>query len=147
MPDDFPAHEHHEHRGLPWSDSRLLHPFRHRGGGATSSPDHVIVRLPREVTVENAERIRKNLQKVLSSGPAVLEVDLSRVTHLDSVGGAVFITASRLAWQHGTRVIATHAGSQVRRALGQLGLRRVIDVYEGSDPGRAPGRRSGGGEQ
>ncbi|MYT16767.1 hypothetical protein YWIDRAFT_06335 [Streptomyces sp. SceaMP-e96] len=57
MPDRFAARQGHEHRRPPWSDSRLLHPFRRHAGEAPSSPDHVIVRLPRKVTIENAERI------------------------------------------------------------------------------------------
>lgn len=147
MPDDLPAHEGHKHRGLPWSGNRLLHPFRRRAGEAASAPDHVTVQLPREVTYENAERIRKNLQKVLDSGPDVLEVDLARVKHLSGDGGALFIMAYRSAQKQGTRVIATHAGPQVRYALRQLGLSRAIEVYEGSGPNDSPGGTSGGGGQ
>ncbi|MFE1776673.1 STAS domain-containing protein [Streptomyces sp. NPDC059008] len=119
---------------MSWSDSRLLHPFRRHADEAPSGPDHVIVRLPRKVTSENAEYIGAALQKALSSGPPVLEIDLARVKHLSRDGSTAFFMALRAARRHGTRLIATHAGPQVRGTLKELGLRRVIDVYEGSAP-------------
>ncbi|AWN30560.1 STAS domain-containing protein [Streptomyces sp. NEAU-S7GS2] len=134
MPDRFAARQGHEHRRPPWSDSRLLHPFRRHAGEAPSSPDHVIVRLPRKVTIENAERIGMNLQKALDSDPDVLELDLTRVKHLTANGGTAFIMTLRSARRHGTRLIATHAGPQVRGTLRQLGLSCAIDVYEASGP-------------
>ncbi|WP_338057255.1 STAS domain-containing protein [Streptomyces yunnanensis] len=109
------------------------------GSSATSSPDHIVVRLPKEVTFENAERIGKELQVAISSGPGVIEVDLVGVSHLSGDGGAAFFTALLAARWHGTRVIATHAGRQVRHTLD---LRCSSPRATCSSAWRTPGPRS-----
>ncbi|MGP8298290.1 STAS domain-containing protein [Streptomyces inhibens] len=110
--------------------------------------DHdVIVRLPREVTFENARHIGQHLRELLGSGPTVLEIDLTQVTHLSPDGGTAFLMVLETAQRQGTRMIATHAGPRVRRVLHQLGLTRLIDVYDGSASGDSARPPSGGGEQ
>ncbi len=147
MPDDSPSQGRRKHHGLEAAGRRLLHPFSNRGDRAASAPDHAIARLPREVTLENAKRIGQHFRELLGSGPTVLEIDLTEVTHLSPDGGAAFLMVLEKAQRQGTRLIATHAGPQVRRTLRQLGLTRVIDVFDGSSPGDSARPPSGGGEQ
>ncbi|MFE0192035.1 STAS domain-containing protein [Streptomyces sp. NPDC058989] len=147
MPNEFPAGEHHGRRDPQQPDSRLRHPFRRRASGAEPAPDHVTVRLPRKVTIDNVDRIKEELRQALSSGPLVLEVDLARVTRLGRDGGAVFLTALQAAKPHGTRLIATHVGPQPLSALKQLGLRRLVDMYEGDATGSTRPPPSGRGEE
>lgn len=103
-----------------------------RGASPMSRPTRE--RPARDITTGNAERIGKNLEDLLGSGPTHLEIDLRKVTYLSGDGGAVFVMALRAARAHGTRVIATHVGPQARGSLKQLGLLRVFDVHEGDGP-------------
>ncbi|MGQ4475731.1 STAS domain-containing protein [Streptomyces sp. SAS_276] len=111
--------------------SRIRHPFRRSTGSATSDADHVVVRLSGEITSKNARAIGASLREALRAPPRVLEVDLDRVTYLSSDGGTAFFMALLAARPHGTQVIVTHAGAQARATLGQLGLPRALDIYEG----------------
>ncbi|MGG7569282.1 STAS domain-containing protein [Streptomyces sirii] len=147
MPNEFPSGEHHGRHDPQQPDSRRRRPFRRQVSGTDPAPDHVTVRLPSEVTIDNVDRIKEELREALSSGPPVLEVDLARVTRLGRDGGAVFLTALQAAKPHGTRLIATHVGPQPLRALKQLGLRRLVDMYEGDAPGSARPPPSGSGEE
>ncbi|WP_405907710.1 STAS domain-containing protein [Streptomyces sp. NBC_00828] len=133
MPDSSPDRRRHGHREPLGRGNRLLHPFRHHRGVDSSDPDHVVVRLSGEITSANAEDIGNRLQDILRSGPAVLEVDLGRVTYFSNDAGTVFFMALRAA--HGTRVVATHVGPRARHTLYQLGLVRAFEVYEGDGPG------------
>ncbi|MFF0130373.1 STAS domain-containing protein [Streptomyces mirabilis] len=136
MTDSSPRRGHHDHHRPPRKGSRLLHPFRSRRSGVPLHPDHVVVQLSGEITRANAERVGKNLQDVLRSRPAVLEIDLGRVTCLSNDGTTAFFMALRAArTAEPTRVIATHVGPQPRRTLHELGLTRTFDVYEGDGPG------------
>lgn len=118
MPESAPQDFH----GLRAAGHRLLHPFQHRDRQVAASPAHVVVRLSEEITAANAGRARKRLEDVLRSRPDVLEV------------GAVFFVALYAARAHGTQVIATHVRSQAHATLTQLGLDRVLDIYQGGGP-------------
>ncbi|MGQ4383485.1 STAS domain-containing protein [Streptomyces sp. SAS_270] len=135
MPDSPLTRKPREHRGLLGADNRLLHPFRRRERGAGTGREQVVVRLSGEITAQNAGRIGKSVQGVLGSRPGVLEVDLGRVSYFSSDGGAVFFMALRAARAQGTQVIATHVGPRARATLQQLGLGRVLDIYDGDGPG------------
>ncbi|MFJ8533571.1 STAS domain-containing protein [Streptomyces sp. NPDC093591] len=104
------------------------------GREQSSAADRVVVRLSGEITAKNAGRIGRRLQQTLRSQPRVLEIDLGNVTYLSNDGGAVFFTVLRAARPQGTRVIATHVRAQPLGSLNQLGLFRVLDVYEGNGP-------------
>ncbi|WP_327591611.1 STAS domain-containing protein [Streptomyces chartreusis] len=99
-----------------------------------SASDRVAVRLSGEITSANAARIGQHLQGELRSRPAILEVNLQDVTCLGSDGGVLFFMALHTAREHRTRIIVTHVRSQVRQILSQLGLERVLDMYEGEGP-------------
>ncbi|MFF4567217.1 hypothetical protein [Streptomyces sp. NPDC001435] len=57
-------------------------------------------------------------------------------------GCAVFFMAVRTARAHGMRVVVNQVPPQARRTASQLGLERVLPLYEGDGP-----FGSGGGEQ
>lgn len=130
--------------GLRGAGRKLRHPLREfRGIGTRTASGHVVVGLSGEITSANAGRIGGKLQDVLRSRPTVLEIDLGEVTYLSADGAAAFFMGLKEARAHGTRMIVTHVPSQALGALRQLGLARVLGMYEGDGP--LPG--SGCGEQ
>jgi anti-anti-sigma factor len=122
--------------------ARLLHhPLREfRGVGTGPASEHVVVRLPGEITWTNVGHFGGSLRAVLHSRPAVLEIDLGEVSYVSGDGVVVFFTALREARARGTRMIVTHVRCRTLGALRQLGLARVLAVYEGDGPPPGPGR-------
>lgn len=122
--------------------ARLLHhPLRDfRGVGSGPASEHVVVRLSGEITSANVGHIGGSLQAVLRSRPAVLEIDLGEVSYVSGDGVVVFFTALREARARGTRMIVTHVRGRTLDALRQLGLARVLVMYEGDGPLPEPGR-------
>ncbi|MFD8387023.1 STAS domain-containing protein [Streptomyces sp. NPDC059679] len=139
MPHSSPAPNPDERQGILGPGSRLLNSFRRR---RSATAGHAIVQLRGEITGANSERVGKHLQKVLSSRPALLEIDLRDVRCLSSDGAAALFAALRAAQRQGTRLVATHVRQQPLHTLKQLGLERALELYEGNGP---PG--SGGGAQ
>ncbi|MET7355663.1 STAS domain-containing protein [Streptomyces mirabilis] len=134
MPDSSSARDPHEHRGSRSVGSRILHLFHRHAPEVVPHPDHVVVRLSGEITSENADQIGQHLREVLLTRPPILDIDLTRVTYLSSDGCRAVFIALLAARPHGTRVIVTHADSRTRPTLTQLGLTRVLDIYEEAGP-------------
>lgn len=139
MPDSSLVPNPDERRGILRLGNRLLSLLRRRG---SATAGHAIVQLRGEITAVNGERVGKHLQKVLSSRPALLEINLRDVRCLSSDGAAALFMAVRAAQKQGTRLIATHVRRQPLHALKQLGLERVPELYEENGPSE-----SGGGAQ
>lgn len=106
--------------------------------GSTPAPTltagRVAVQLSGEIDTRNARRTGRHLQHALAPGTAVLEVDLERITRIAGDGGLAFLTALKMTEPTGTRLVLTHVPPQALDALSQLGLARVLDMYEGDDP-------------
>ena len=134
MPDPAPAGDLSGRHGPRRAAHSALHLFRHRARAPMPDSDHVVVRFSGEITSGNAGRLARELRELLRSQPAVLEIDLGKVTYLSPDGGAVFFAALTAARSQRTQVIATHVGQQPGGCLDQLGLKRVLDVYEGNGP-------------
>ncbi|WP_329533164.1 STAS domain-containing protein [Streptomyces sp. NBC_01450] len=134
MPDPPSAHDPHEHHGFRGVGSRILHPFHRHTAEVVPHPGHVVVRLSGEITSENADQIGEGLREVLLTRPPILEIDLAWVTYLSCDGCRAVFIALLAARPHGTRVIVTHADSRTRPTLTQLGLTRVLDIYEETGP-------------
>ncbi|XUL92088.1 STAS domain-containing protein [Streptomyces galilaeus] len=137
MPDSSPARRTHAHSRPAGMGNRLQHPFGRGAGSTVSHADHVVVRLSGDITVKNARDVGARLRQALRAPPRVLEVDLAQVTYLSPDGGAAFFMALLSARPHSTLVIVTHAGTQSRATLNQLGLPRALDLYEGDCPDNA----------
>lgn len=118
---------------LPKFGSRLVRRLRRRNT-PTPAPGRVVVRLSGEIGTRNALRTGQRLQQALAPGPAVLEVDLKRVTRITGDGSFAFFTALKATAPSGTRLVLTHVSPQALGTLSQLGLARVLEMYEGDDP-------------
>ncbi|MCX4452320.1 STAS domain-containing protein [Streptomyces sp. NBC_01728] len=133
MPNSPAARGPHEHHRLRVMGHRLRNVLRHPTVSVISGGDHVVLRLSGEVTFRNAEHVGERLRAALDTHPGVLEVDLGRVTYLSNDGGAASFRALLAARPHDTRVTVTHASSQARATLTQLGLDRLLDIRAESD--------------
>lgn len=92
-------------------------------GGAT------VVSLAGELDLYNAEDLRAALLECSAEEPAMLVVDLTEVTFIDSTALGVLIEArSRLADRDGFRLASP--GVETRRALEVSGLDRHFSVFD-----------------
>lgn len=97
--------------------------------GVDRRDDAVVVSLAGELDLYNAEEVRRALLETLADGPALLVVDLSEVTFIDSTALGVLIEArSRMNDRTGFRLAAP--GLEVRRALEVSGLDRHFVVHD-----------------
>jgi anti-anti-sigma factor len=77
----------------------------------------VLVRPSGEVDRDTAHDLRRFLAEAIGLGDGVVEVDLARVTFMDSSGIGVLLTAHRLAADNGTTLRVRDAGPAVRTVL------------------------------
>jgi len=80
------------------------------------------------VTIDNSPDMRARLALALTSKPAELAVDLSRVTYIDTSGLATLVEASRIAHQQGTRLVLTGMQGQMRFLFEVSHLDRLFDI-------------------
>ncbi|GAA2967575.1 STAS domain-containing protein [Kitasatospora cinereorecta] len=87
-----------------------------------------VVRLRGELNRHRAHRVYRKLSKAVARGPAVLEVDLSKVTFLAPECGAVFLRGASDARRSGMRFVITRRSPRILRTLRTLGLERYLDT-------------------
>lgn len=107
MPPSSPQRKPVRRRSLRESGSHLLWRLRHQKAPAAG---RVLVRLSGEINVSNAQRAGEHLQEALGAGPAVLEVDLKKVTLITGDGSLAFFMGLRAAQASGTRLVLTARG-------------------------------------
>ncbi|WP_177235364.1 STAS domain-containing protein [Streptomyces sp. MUSC 14] len=108
--------------------------MRRRAPHAVHNPAYAVVRLAGEITSENADRVADELRNALRPAVRTLEIDLQRVTFLDSNGARAFLPVLRPAQQHGIRLVVTHTSSEARSAFDRLGVTHLLDIHEGAMP-------------
>ena len=88
--------------------------------------------LPEEVDHFNAERIRKEADRILQSrNIRRIVFDFSRTQFMDSSGiGVIMGRYKNMRFMGGT-VIAVHVNERIRRILTLSGVYKVLDIYEG----------------
>jgi anti-sigma B factor antagonist len=91
--------------------------------------DAVIVRVPAEVDLTSADRLREALLAVLSSGERALIVDMTTTTFCDSAAIGAITQAARRAAASGAEIRLAARTPPVLRILDLLGIDRVIAVY------------------
>ncbi|HTU75549.1 MAG TPA: STAS domain-containing protein [Trebonia sp.] len=91
--------------------------------------DAVVVRLPVEVDLTSADRLREALLAVLTSEAAALIVDMTATTFCDSAAIHAITRATRRAAADGAEIRLAACTPPVLRLLGLLGIDRVIAVY------------------
>lgn len=84
------------------------------------------------ITIDNSDQLRRKLANALRAHPAVLTVELSGVTYMDTSGLATLMEATRTARQQGTRLILSGIQQQPRYLLKVTDLDHVFAIEEGS---------------
>ncbi|MFF9016554.1 STAS domain-containing protein [Streptomyces sp. NPDC014870] len=95
---------------------RRLHPRR----------EFLVIRLKGDLGADTAKDTSRVLRAALRAAPKILEVDVSRVTHLSPDGALPLFLAARGARGQGTRFRVTHAQGQVGAMMRGMGLERYL---------------------
>ncbi|MFF4874393.1 STAS domain-containing protein [Streptomyces sp. NPDC000961] len=85
-----------------------------------------MVGLRGDLTADTVDDTRRVLLAALREAPEVLEIDVSRVTHLDPDGALALLLTARAAGDQGTGVSVTHARAQVTAVMRRTGLERYL---------------------
>ena len=86
------------------------------------------VTLHGRITVENSGEMRAALSKALSKKPAVVRVNLSDVSYIDTSGVATLVEAARIARKQGNRMILDGLHDQPRSLLEITHLDHLFDL-------------------
>ena len=100
----------------------------------------VIVPLPREIDVANAEDVGEQLCAAFAPGVTVVIADLSSTTFCDVSGIRQLVLARKRAVASNRVLRAVVPSAGVLRVLAILGLDRVLEIYPGLAEALAAGR-------
>jgi anti-sigma B factor antagonist len=90
----------------------------------------LVVRLPAEIDVSNADDVLAQITAALSSGVATVIVDLTATCFCDSVGLRHLMRARDQAAAEGAQLrMAIAADGQVRRMMELTGFLHVLPIY------------------
>ncbi|MDT0268618.1 STAS domain-containing protein [Streptomyces sp. DSM 44915] len=96
--------------------------------------DWTVVRLRGRVHRGNARRVARRLITAVEGEPAIVEIDLARVTTLHRAGTWAFFEAARVSRQRGVALVLTCPTHQVHTMLRSVGLPRLVRVIGGARP-------------
>ena len=98
------------------------------------SPASVVVSMPAQIDMTNADQVRDQLLAALQSGAATVIVDLTETNYCDSTGCRSLTLAHRAGQVNGTEVrLAVVPGAAVARSLTLLELDRLVHVYPSTE--------------
>ena len=92
--------------------------------------DRAIVTVSGDFDLQVAQRVLNELTKVEEGAPALLIIDLSRVSFLDSAGMGVIAAAQARATEGGRGLAVVRPPYSVRRAFEVSGFGEVINVVD-----------------
>jgi anti-sigma B factor antagonist len=100
----------------------------------------VIVPLPAEIDIANAEDVGERLRAAFAPGVTVVIADLGSTTFCDTSGARQLVLAHKraVASKRVLRAVVPSAG--VLRVLAILGVDRVLEIYPGLAEALAAGR-------
>lgn len=87
-----------------------------------------------ELDLSNVDRFAARLRELEAERPDVLEIDLRKLTFMDSTGIAHLFAANRRAREQNRRVVILKGPGPIERVLALAGVEDAIDVV--SEPGR-----------
>jgi anti-sigma B factor antagonist len=98
-------------------------------------PDHehqnrpVIVSLPAEIDITNAEDVGKQLGEAFAPGVTVVIADLGSTVFCDSSGARQLVLANKRAVASNRELLVVISSAGVLRVLAILGLDRELEIY------------------
>jgi anti-sigma B factor antagonist len=93
----------------------------------------VVVRLPAEIDMANAERIGEQLRSPFTRGAAVVIADLTSAVFCDSAGARQFVLARNYAEAFDAQIRFVIPGRNVLRVLTLTGLDQLLSIYPSLD--------------
>jgi anti-anti-sigma factor len=98
-------------------------------------PDHerlnrpVIVSLPAEIDIANAEDVGKQLSAAFAPGVTVVIADLGSTVFCDSSGARQLVLAHKRAVASNRELLVVISSAGVLRVLAIMGLDRELEIY------------------
>jgi len=89
----------------------------------------VVVTLPAEIDITNADAIREELLSAINQGADIMIADLSGTRFCDSAGVSTLVRAFRRATSSATKMRLVVGGLAVERVLALTGVDRLIEIY------------------
>jgi anti-sigma B factor antagonist len=93
----------------------------------------VVVHLPPEIDMVNAERVGEELCSAFIRGAAVVIADLTSTVFCDCAGARQFVLAHNHADAHGTQIRFAIPGRNMLRLLTLTGLDQMLSIYPSLD--------------
>jgi anti-sigma B factor antagonist len=97
------------------------------------SAEPVIVRLPAEIDLGNAEDVGEQLRSAFTRGAAVVIADLTSTVFCDSSGARQFVLSHNYADFHGAQMRFVIPGPNVLRVLTLTGIDQLLSIYPSLD--------------
>lgn len=91
----------------------------------------VIVPLPREIDVANAEDVGEQLQAAFAPGVTVVIADMGSTVFCDTSGARQLVLAHKKAVASNRELRVVVPSAPVLRVLAILGLDRALEIYPG----------------
>ena len=95
--------------------------------------DRTVVSVRGDFDLQVAERVVAELEKVEEGEPALLVIDLSRLSFMDSSGMGVIAAAQARAVEGGRRLVLVRPPYTVRRAFELSGFEDVVEIVDDLD--------------
>jgi anti-anti-sigma factor len=92
-----------------------------------------------ELDLAAATSLEEELERALSSGSALIVIDLESLDFIDSTGLSVLVRAHQQAQETGVQLGLINAGAQVERLLSLTGLADRLTLAEGAGDGAGAG--------
>jgi anti-sigma B factor antagonist len=89
----------------------------------------VVVSLPAEIDMANAERVGGQLRAAVGAGPKVVVADMTATTFCDSMGVRALVLAHRHAAARGIELRLLLPTPAVLRVMQVLGVDAVLPIY------------------
>ena len=95
--------------------------------------NRTVVSVRGDFDLQVAERVVAELEKVEEGEPALLVIDLSRLSFMDSSGMGVIAAAQARAVEGGRRLVLVRPPYSVRRAFELSGFEDVVEIVDDLD--------------
>lgn len=94
----------------------------------TDEPNKFIVHLSGEIDAYTAPNLKETLIPLTQQKGRIVEVDLEKVTYMDSTGLGIFISALKSTKEHDSKLILVNIQERVLRLFKITGLDEIMDV-------------------
>lgn len=95
---------------------------------------HVVITLPAEIDLQDAEKVAADLARALDERPAGLIVDMTATVYCGAAGLRALAGARHRAAAEGTELRVAASVGLVRRVLELTGMDELVDVYPDLNP-------------